>query len=53
MEGCTLTIEKDGTPNGRPILLETLAHDHFYTYANGQYRRVQSGISRLDGNRVS
>jgi hypothetical protein len=50
MEGCTLTIEKDGTPAGRPILLETLAHDHFYTYANAQYRRVQSGKSRLDGS---
>src|SRR5262245_1746122 len=49
MEGMTLTIEKDGTPFGRPILLETLAHDHFYLYANPQYRRVQSGKARLDG----
>jgi hypothetical protein len=52
MEGCTLTIEKDGSPNGRPILLETLAHDHFYTYSNAQYRRVQSGRARLDGSIV-
>ena len=50
MEGFTITIEKDGTPFGRPILLETLAHDHFYLYANAQYRRVQPGRSRLDGS---
>jgi hypothetical protein len=52
MEGCTLTIEKDDTPYGRPILLETLAHDHFYTYANSDYRRVESGRTRLDGSIV-
>jgi len=52
MEGCTLTIEKDGTPYGRPILLETLAHDHFYTYANTDYRRVESPRARLDGSIV-
>jgi len=50
MEGCTLTIEKDDTPFGRPILLETLAHDHFYTYENVEYRRVRSGRARLDGS---
>ena len=30
MEGCMLVMEKDKTPWGKPILLETLAHDHFY-----------------------
>jgi hypothetical protein len=49
MEGMTLTIEKDTTEFGRPILLETLAHDHFYIYANPDYVRVQSGRVRLDG----
>jgi hypothetical protein len=52
MEGFTLTIEKDETPYGRPILLETLAHDHFYLYANSNYRRVESGRAQLDGSIV-
>jgi hypothetical protein len=52
MEGCTLTIEKDGTPYGRPILLETLAHDHFYLYASSSYGRVQPRRGQLDGSIV-
>lgn len=41
LEGCMLIVEKDKTPWGRPILLETLAHDHFYKYDNPSYRRVK------------
>jgi hypothetical protein len=52
MEGCTLTIEKDQTPWGRPILLETLAHDHFYKYDNPHYRKVRRGAFPLDGSIV-
>ncbi len=49
MEGCTVTIEKDGTEFGQPILLETLAHDVFYKYDNRAARRVSAGATRLDG----
>jgi hypothetical protein len=52
MEGCTLTIEKDKTPWGKPVLLETLAHDHFYKYDNPHYRRVRQGSFPLDGSIV-
>lgn len=52
MEGCTLTIEKDQTPWGKPVLLETLAHDHFYKYDNPHYRRVRRGAVALDGSIV-
>src|SRR5262249_10647994 len=53
MEGCMLVVEKDKTPWGRPILLETLAHDHFYKYDNPKYRRVKKGKSvPLDGSIV-
>ena len=49
MEGCTVTIEKDGTPYGRPILLQTLAHDVFFKYNNREARRVTAGAVKLDG----
>jgi len=54
MEGCMLVVEKDKTTWGRPILLETLAHDHFYKYDNPKYRRVKKGKSGvpLDGSIV-
>jgi|GEM_PF-1132848 len=54
MEGCMLVIEKDKTAWGRPILLETLAHDHFYRYDNPKYRRVKKGKNALplDGSIV-
>lgn len=52
MEGCTLTIEKDGTRWGKPLLLETLAHDHFYIYENPHYRRVTAGQAPVDGSIV-
>ena len=52
MEGCALTIEKDKTPWGIPVLLETLAHDHFYKYDNPHYRKVQGGSFPLDGSIV-
>ncbi len=45
MEGCMLVVERDRTRFGRPVLLETLAHDHFYKYDNPHYRRV-SAIQR-------
>jgi hypothetical protein len=51
MEGCTLTIEKGGTW-GKPILLETLAHDHFYKYDNPSYKRARQGAFPLDGSIV-
>ena len=50
MEGCTLTIEKDGTEFGRVILLETLAHDVFFKYARPDTDRVSAGAMRLDGS---
>lgn len=49
MEGCTVTIEKDGSEFGQPILLETLAHDVFFKYDNRAARRVSAGAMRLDG----
>ncbi len=49
MEGCTVTIEKDGTANGKPILLQTLAHDVFFKYNNREARRVTAGALKLDG----
>lgn len=50
MEGCTLTIEKDGTPFGTLLLLQTLAHDVFFKYANPEVgERVSAGALRLDG----
>ncbi len=52
MEGCTLVIEKDQTSWGKPILLETLAHDHFYKYDNPHYRKVHEGALPLDGSIV-
>jgi hypothetical protein len=50
MEGCTLTIEKDGTAFGKAILLETLAHDVFYKYNNRSVGRVSDGALKLDGS---
>jgi hypothetical protein len=54
MEGCMLVIEKDKTRWGKPILLETLAHDHFYRYDNPNYRRVKKlkNTPPLDGSIV-
>lgn len=52
MEGCTFAIEKDGTPFGKPILLETLAHDVFFKYNNPHYPRVKPGATKLDGSIV-
>jgi len=49
LEGCTVTIEKDGSQFGQPILLETLAHDVFFKYDNRKVRRVSAGAMRLDG----
>jgi hypothetical protein len=49
LEGCTVTIEKDGSEFGQPILLETLAHDVFFKYDNRAVRRVSAGAMRLDG----
>jgi hypothetical protein len=49
MEGCTVTVEKDGSAFGTPILLETLAHDVFFKYNNREARRVTGGAMRLDG----
>ncbi len=52
LEGCALLIEKNKTPWGKPLLLETLAHDHFYKYDNPSYRRVQGPAHSLDGSIV-
>jgi hypothetical protein len=49
LEGCTVTVEKDGTRFGTPILLQTLAHDVFFKYSNRAARRVSAGALRLDG----
>src|SRR5688572_16459704 len=50
MEGCTITIEKDGSPFGKIVLLETLAHDVFYKYDNRDNKRVANGSLKLDGS---
>jgi hypothetical protein len=50
MEGCTITIEKDGSPFGKIVLLETLAHDVFFKYDNRDNRRVANGSLKLDGS---
>jgi hypothetical protein len=50
MEGCTITIEKDGTPFGKVVLLETLAHDVFFKYENRDNRKVAAGGSKIDGS---
>ena len=54
LEGCMLVIEKDKTRWGKAILLETLAHDHFYRYDDPSYRRVKKGKNTppLDGSIV-
>lgn len=54
LEGCMLVVEKDKTCWGKPILLETLAHDHFYRYDNPHYRRVKKHkeLPPLDGSVV-
>ena len=49
MEGCTLTIEKDGSQWGRPLLLETLAHDQFYAYENPYNKGILAGNIPLEG----
>ena len=49
MEGCTVTIEKDGTAYGTPILLQSLAHDVFFNYSNRDGRGVTAGALKLDG----
>lgn len=49
MEGCTITIEKDGTAFGKVVLLETLAHDVFFKYENRDNRKVSAGGSKIDG----
>lgn len=45
--GCSQTILQ-----GKPILLETLAHDHFYKYDNPRYRKASKGAMPLDGSIV-
>ncbi len=40
MEGCTLLVKKDKSRWGVPLVLETLAHDHFYVYTNSSVRDV-------------
>jgi hypothetical protein len=49
MEGLTITVEKDGSPFGKIVLLETLAHDVFFKYENRDNRRVAAGALKLDG----
>jgi hypothetical protein len=43
-----LTIEKDGSPTGRLLAMETLAHNNIYSHRGDS--RVQSGIHNLDGD---
>jgi hypothetical protein len=52
LEGMTLTVEKDGSPFGKVLLLETLAHDIFYKYDNRDNRKVSNGALKLDGSIV-
>lgn len=46
-EGMILTIAKDGTPWGRPVAMETLAHNKVYSYRADP--RVRGNFHNLDG----
>jgi hypothetical protein len=46
-EGMILTIEKDGSPFGRLLAMETLAHNNVYSHRGDS--RVQSAVHNLDG----
>ncbi len=52
MEGCTVLVEKDHTDWGKPILLETLAHDRFYKYYNRDVHMERSVRTKFDGSIV-
>ena len=47
LESIQLTVEKDGTPFGKPKTLETLAHDSIYLYTFD--KTVGSGFLRVTG----
>jgi hypothetical protein len=47
-EGMILTVEKDGSPFGRLLAMETLAHNNIYSHRGDS--RVQSAIHNLDGD---
>ncbi|GAG88804.1 unnamed protein product, partial [marine sediment metagenome] len=47
LESIQLTVEKDGTPFGKPKTLETLAHDSIYLYIFDE--SVGSGFLRVTG----
>ncbi len=52
MEGCTILVKKDGSRWGIPLVLETLAHDHFYAYTNSSTGEVAARNLRPSGSIV-
>ena len=47
-EGVILTIRKDGSELGTLQVMETLAHNHVYSFVAD--RRIQNGIHNIDGD---
>ncbi len=47
-EGMILTVNKDGSPMGRAVVMETLAHNKVYSYRADS--RVNGNFHDLDGN---
>ena len=47
-EGLILTVEKDGTPHGRLLVMETLAHNNIYSYRAD--KRVKKNVHKPDGD---
>lgn len=57
LESIQVVLEKDGTPFGRIVAMETLAHSHIYLYAVGYTAkkgalRVSSQVTLEDGHPV-
>lgn len=46
-EGIILTVEKDGSPFGKLLVMETLAHNNVYSYTNE--RTIRGGVHDIDG----
>ena len=54
-EGMILTVERDGTPTGRPVAMETLAHNKVYSYrassdVTGNFHDLEGEVQFFDGS---
>jgi len=47
-EGVILTVRKDGSPNGKLELMETLAHNNVYSFSNES--RIRKKVHTIDGS---